>query len=600
MENLPTAQQIQPKPRNSLRLLVFAIVGSLSILGLIPPVKAADNLAPIEYVDSLVVKYIPGAPATDTSGQPNGNDFVDTEISLELGQDLGFGYRTINFEQPIPTMEAQLIATQIDDSSAITLAEPNYTFSINQDVSLVPATASTLTQTLGGNFNWGLDRIDQASLPLNNSYTYPQYSATPTVYIVDSGIRASHAEFQTNGSSRVLSGYSAFEGQSPDDCVGHGTHVAGIVGGNTTGVLKNVNLVPVKVLDCNGTGSSSTLVNGINWIIANHNGGTAIANFSLGTNTRTGKIKAVDDAMAALIADGVQPVVASGNKSDDACFYSPANSADVIAVNALKNSDTRAEFSNFGSCTDLYAPGQSIYSAYPKSASNNFGDNYYATMSGTSMAAPFVAGVAANLLLDQPTLNPSQLRIALLTFTNSVVSTDQVNDPKLLIYQPQAGFTAPVNSAPGNKTPDAVEESASSTPDLVVNPVPEVEVTPPAPAPAPAPVAAPAPAPAAAPAAPAAPSGSVSVAIRKRILTVNVSAPAGSTAAIQVQQNKRQRVAYKRGSRTLYRTTTVKVWRTVNNIPTTNTSVRVRRAGIYRILINTPSGPIEGSSFRVR
>ncbi len=565
---------------------------------------AAQESTPTEYVDSIIVRYEPGVPATDVSGNPTASNEIETNRDLEVGQSIGLGYRTIEFNEPVPVTEAEKIAAELTGSSKVAVAEPNYEFSISTEFD--PTSVTTITQTLTGNFNWGLDRIDQSALPLDGNYKYPSYSTTPTVYVVDSGIRATHSEFQTNGVSRVLTGFSAFASpdNTADDCQGHGTHVAGIIGGNTTGVLKNANLVPVKVLNCSGAGDTSTLISGINWIISNHTGSTAVANFSLGSSSRTNRIAVIDDAMTRLIADGVQPIVASGNSNDDACFYSPANSPGTITVNASTDTDSRdSRYSNFGACTDLYAPGQSIFSAYPKNSANVFGDNFYAKMSGTSMAAPFVTGIAANLLMAEPTLTPSTLSTKLLTFTNPVITTDKQNDPNRLIYQPQAGFVTPVNN--NSSTVDkAAANTVVDTNSVALTPVPTPVVEEPAPAApapaAPAPVAAPAPA--AAPAAPA-PSGAISQSVgSRRVINVSVSAPAGSTTAIQIQARKNQRVAYKTAAgKTKYRNVKVTYWRTVSTTPTAATaSIRVRAAGTYRVLVNTPSGPIEGSPFSVR
>lgn len=238
---------------------------------------------------------------------------------------------------------------------------------------------------------WGLDRIDQRLLPLDHSYQPVADGTGTNVYVLDSGIDLDNAEF---GSRIGRSAYVASIGDSPGDCSGHGTHVAGTVGSSTYGVAKQTTLHSVRVLDCNGAGTTATVVAGLNWV-AQHAGPRSIVNLSLGT----ARSDAVDSAVAALSAAGVVTVAAAGNDGDDACSHSPAAEPSAVTVGALDRTDAEADFSNTGSCVDIWAPGVAITSVRDGGGTS--------VMDGTSMATPHVAGALAVLWSRSPGLSAS-------------------------------------------------------------------------------------------------------------------------------------------------------------------------------------------------
>jgi subtilisin family serine protease len=247
---------------------------------------------------------------------------------------------------------------------------------------------------------WGLDRTDQRNLPLNASYSFTSQGTGVKAYVIDTGIRTTHTDFGGQASS----GFDAIDGGPADDCHGHGTHVSGTIGGTTYGVAKDVSLVAVRVLGCDGSGTNAQVISGIDWVIGNHPAGqAAVANMSLGGAANS----AIDTAIRNLYNDGVTVVVAAGNDAADACASSPARVAEAITVAASDTNDAMASFSNGGTCVDLFAPGVNVVSAGYSS------DTATATMSGTSMASPHVAGAAARVLQSNPGASPATVAATL-------------------------------------------------------------------------------------------------------------------------------------------------------------------------------------------
>lgn len=268
---------------------------------------------------------------------------------------------------------------------------------------------------------WGLDRIDQRSMPLSNSYTYNFDGSGVNAYIIDTGVRFTHEEF----TGRTGQSYDAIgDGQNGNDCNGHGTHVAGTTGGSTYGVAKGVTIHRVRVLNCSGSGSNSGVIAGVDWVTANHVK-PAVANMSLGG----GASSALDTAVNNSINAGVTYALAAGNSNANACNSSPARVAAAITVGSTTNTDARSSFSNYGTCLDIFAPGSSITSAWNTS---NTATN---TISGTSMASPHTAGVVALYLDQNGHQSPTTVRDALVNnATTGVVTSPGTGSPNRLLY----------------------------------------------------------------------------------------------------------------------------------------------------------------------
>ncbi|THV40761.1 S8 family serine peptidase [Glycomyces buryatensis] len=376
-------------------------------------------------------------PATGTVFGADSPDAVDGEyiVVMEDGSSTlasDSGAEVIDSFETIDGYLAEMTATEAAELAAddeVAFVEQNQTVSI-ADVQDNPP-------------SWGLDRVDQLDLPLDDSYEYLGDGSGVTAYIVDTGILASHGQF----AGRVGTGYDFVDDDSsPTDCQGHGTHVAGTIGATDYGLAKEVTLVGVRVLDCEGSGTNAGVIAGVDWVTENHSG-PSVANMSLGG----GYSAALNNAVDAAVASGVTFAVAAGNEDQNACNVSPASAASALTVAASDDSDTRAYFSNFGSCTDIFAPGVDITSTWigSNSATN--------TISGTSMASPHVAGAVAVYL----SLNPSATTDEVETWVSGNAATGRVSDvagsPNRLLHTGSEGGGDPDPGEPSDcaQTSDA-------------------------------------------------------------------------------------------------------------------------------------------------
>ncbi|MEV6600701.1 S8 family serine peptidase [Actinoplanes sp. NPDC051346] len=341
------------------------------------PLGAVRAAATGAITDSYIVVLKPAS--ADAAEVPA----VSRALARRYGGEVLASYSTAvrGFQADMTALEARRLA-----------ANPAVAY-VEQDATVRLADIRTQTSPV-----WGLDRIDQTALPLSQSYTY-RSASNVTAYVLDTGIRVGHGEF----GGRASNGWDYIDNDAvAQDCNGHGTHVAGTIGGKTYGVAKDVKLVGVRVLNCSGTGSYSAIIAGVDWVTRNAVK-PAVANMSIGGSVSS----ALNGAVAKSIAAGVTYAVSGGNDNQNACGYSPASAPDAITVGATDSADTRASFSNYGSCLDIFAPGVRITSASYSS------DTATAMMSGTSMAAPHVAGAAALVAAANPAWSPAQIRAAL-------------------------------------------------------------------------------------------------------------------------------------------------------------------------------------------
>jgi subtilisin family serine protease len=381
-----------------MRKRMILVGGLAALVGLMfsIPAQARSDERRAESLQSYIVVLSPDVSSAAAVAQEHAQ-----RLDLQLGH---------VYEHALKGYSALLPAGALSDLAADGRVE-----SIELDGVM---TAST-TQT---GATWGLDRIDQRSLPLSGTFTYTRTGSGVKAYIIDTGIRFAHSQF----GGRAINGVDQIDGGTADDCNGHGTHVAGTVGGSTYGVAKAVTLVAVRVLNCSGSGSTSGVIAGVDWVTGNHAAGQpAVANMSLGG----GASSALDTAVNGSINDGVSYAVAAGNgnvvgQPQNACNYSPARVAAAMTIGATNSSDVKASWSNYGNCVDWFAPGVSITSAwYTSNTATN-------TISGTSMATPHVAGVAAQYLQSTPGATPASVRTALYNLTTKgiVASSSSVNN----------------------------------------------------------------------------------------------------------------------------------------------------------------------------
>ncbi|MBO1752835.1 fibronectin type III domain-containing protein [Actinotalea sp. BY-33] len=364
-------------------------------------------------------------------------DVIDDLRGLGLGTSHEFDEVMEGFS--LEATDAQIRAlADLDDVLRVEAAVPT----------AISSSSETTTQRRP---TWGLDRIDQVGLPLDGGFTYASSAgAGVRVYVVDTGVDPTHPDF----TGRVTAGYSAIgDGVGADDCHGHGTHVAGSAASATYGVAKGATIVPVRVLGCDGRGDSSHVVAGANWILANHPAGTpGVVNMSLGGGVSSSMARAVD----ALTGAGLLVVAAAGNANGDACLTSPARVPAALTVGATASTDARSSFSNWGTCVDGFAPGSAITSTYP--------GGRYATMSGTSMAAPHAAGMAALLLQREPSLRPAALTERMLSAAHPVVADPGPGSPDVLLTTVQATPTPTAEPEPDPSADEPAPDEPAPAP----------------------------------------------------------------------------------------------------------------------------------------
>jgi subtilisin family serine protease len=384
--------------RRAGRIMAFPTVqrGSAAVLGVLLAVGGTALTAPAAAAPpqktAVIVQLKPGSDALAEARRAVGSDGRVSHVFRSVLQ----GFSAELSDHAIAALQRNPQVALIEPDGVMTAAE---------------------VQT---GAPWGLDRIDQRALPLSGTYDFPAVTGTDVaVYIVDTGVAP------TADLDQRRTGYDVITpgGDGTGDCNGHGTHVAGTVAGTTYGVAKSATIVPVRVLDCAGSGTWSGIIAGLDWVVTDHSTGPAVANMSLAG----GASSSVDAAVQRVIADGVTVAVAAGNSNVNACNTSPARVSGALTVGATDNTDRRASFSNYGSCLDLFAPGVNVPSDWLAGGTK--------TISGTSMATPHVAGAAAVLLSKTSTTAPAAVATSIIgNATTGVVKSAGTRSPNRLLY----------------------------------------------------------------------------------------------------------------------------------------------------------------------